>query len=235
MTAMTDRADAGAGAVRSLGVTGAMALSGSVAGGVLAAGFLLAGLAVSGGLRSSHLLVLGTTLYAVGALAGFLHGAVLGYFGRESGTDAATARAQLVLAAVRAPLPLACGWAVSGWIAMVAGNILLGNVLLLVGSGFSLAAGVFIIAVAANYALAALRNAYARWPERVTGTAVVLGGFLVLEVLFAGMPAAAFGGSALSAAGALAAAGGVTVWVVGPAATMALRRRPRSTSKVHGR
>ena len=201
---------------RGLGLAGRTALAGAVAGGLLTGGFLIAALTVAGRMRSSDL---------IGAALGFLHGAVLGWLGREPGVSGTLARRQIGAAALYLPLPLALGWAASGWIATTAGNVLFGNLLLLVGTGFGLAAGVFALGLAGRYALRALTNAYGRWPERVAGTLVVLGAFALLLVGFLGLPAATLGGMTPTALGAVLAAGGITVWLVGPATLLGLRRR----------
>ena len=210
-----------------LGTAGRTTLALAVAGGVLLGGVLLAVLAAGGQMRSSHLLVVGTVLYFAGALLGFLHGAVLGYFGRDEGVDARGWRRQLLLAAGYSPLPLAAGWAISGWIATTAGNLLYGNPWLLIGTGFGLAAGVFTLGVAARCAWTALRAAYGRWPQRVAGTAIVASAYAVLALAFLGVPAAAFGGLVPTGLGALLAAGALTTWVVGPVTTATLRNRGR--------
>ncbi|HEX9107306.1 MAG TPA: hypothetical protein VF832_08755 [Longimicrobiales bacterium] len=207
-----------------LGGAGRTTLALAVTGGVLLGGFLLGVLAATGQMRSSHLLVTGTVLYLVGAALGFLHGAVLGWFGRDEGVDGRGFRRQVLLAAAYAPLPLAGGWAISGWIATAAGNLLYGNPWLLLGTGFGLAAGLFTLGVGARCAWAALRAAYARWPQRVAGSAIVAGAFGLLAVAFLGMPATAFG-VVPTGLGALLAAGALTTWVVGPVATATLRRR----------
>lgn len=211
-----------------IGLAGRTAISAAVAGGVLTGGFVLGGLAVAGRMRSSDLLLLGSSLYLAGALLGFGHGAVLGYLGREPGTERAVARRQLRLAAGYAPFPVACGWAVSGWIAMFAGNVLAGSLWLLAGTGFGLAAGVFALGMAARYGGRSLVNAYARWPQKVAGTAIVATGFVVLALALMGLRKAAAGGTVLTGLGVFLAAGAVTLWVVGPLATAALRRRPTS-------
>lgn len=210
-----------------LGTAGRTALALAVAGGVLLGGMILAGLAAAGQLRSSHLLVVGTVLYGIGAVLGFVHGAVLGYFGRDEGVDGRGWRRQMGLAIACAPLPLAAGWAVSGWIATTAGNVLYGNPWLLIGTGFGLAAGVFALGVAARCAWASLRAAYRRWPQRVVGTAVVMAAYAVLALAFLGVPAAAFGGFMPTGLGALLAAGALTTWVVGPLTSATLRHRGR--------
>jgi len=213
------------GSASGIGLAGRTALAGAVAGGVLVGGFMIAALAVAGRMRSSDLLWPGTVLYVIGAALGFLHGALLGWLGREPGLSGSRARRQIGVAALYLPLPLACGWAISGWIATTAGNVLFGNLLLLVGTGFGLAAGVFVVGLAGRYAALALRNAYRRWPERVAGTMAVLAAFVVLVAAFLGLPAAVFGGVVPTALGAVLAAGAVTFWVIGPAATLGLRRR----------
>lgn len=212
-----------------LGTAGRTALALSVAGGVVLGGVVLALLAASGQMRSSHLLVVGTTLYLAGALLGFLHGAVLGYFGRDDGVDTRAWRRQIARAAAYSPLPLAGGWAISGWMATTAGNLLYGNPWLLIGTGFGLAGGAFILGVAARCAWAALRIAYGRWPQRVAGTFIVAGAYGVLALAFMGVPAAAFGGLVPTSLGAVLAAGALTTWVVGPVTAATLRNRSRAS------
>ncbi len=210
-----------------LGLAGRVALTGAVAGGVVVGGFAIAGLAVAGRMRSSDLLGIGTILYLLGAALGFVHGAVAGWLGREPSTTAETARRQIASAVLWLPLPLAAGWAVSGWIATTAGAVLFGDPVLLVGTGFGLAAGVFAVGLAGWYALKAMRNAFARWPERVAGSVVVTAAFVVLLAAFLGLPPAAFGGVAPTGFGAVVAAGLISLWLVAPAATLGLRRRRR--------
>ena len=226
-TATMESGTRGAAATRApvLGIAGRTAIAGAVAGGILSGGFLLAALTVAGRMRSSDLMGLGTILYLAGAALGLLHGAVLGWLGRDEGVDGGGARRQIAVAVLYLPLPLACGWAVAGWIATVAGNVLFGNLLLLVGTGFGLAAGVFALGITLRYAALALRNAYGRWPERVTGSAVAAGAFVLLLVAFLALPAAAPGGVAPTTLGAVLAAGAITVWLVAPAAAAGLRRR----------
>jgi hypothetical protein len=122
-------------------------------------------------------------------------------------------------------LPLAATWAASGWIATAPGNLLYGNLALLVATGFGVAGGFFALAWALRTAWAALVGAYGRWPQRLAGTALVACAFALLLVAFLAMPATAFGGFAPTALGAVLAAGGVTVWLVGPVTTLGLRRR----------
>ncbi len=208
-----------------LGLTGRAALTGAVAGGVLVGGFAIAGLAVAGRMRSSDLLGIGTILYLIGALLGFLHGAMLGWLGREPGVSGERARQRILEAALYLPLPVAAGWAVAGWVATTAGSVLFGDPLLLVGTGFGLAAGVFAVGLAARYGLLAMRNAFARWPERVAGSWVVAAAFAVLLTAFLGLPPAAFGGVVPSAFGAVLAAAAISLWLVTPATLIGLRRR----------
>ncbi len=211
--------------VSGIGLAGRTALTGAVAGGIVVGGFAIAGLAVAGRMRSSDLLGIGTILYVVGAALGFLHGAILGWLGREPDVSGVEARRQIGLAALYLPLPLACGWAASGWIATTAGNVLFGDLLLLVGTGFASAAGVFALGLAGRYSLESLRNAYSRWPERIAGTTIVLIAFAVLLATFLGLPPVVFGGVAPTGLGAFVAAGALTLWLVTPATLVGLRRR----------
>lgn len=224
---MQARAPRSTSSASGIGLAGRTALMGAVAGGIVVGGFAIAGLAVAGRMRSSDLLGIGTILYLVGAAMGYLHGAILGCLGREPGVSSAEARCQIGLSAFYLPLPLACGWAVSGWIATTAGNVLYGDLLLLVGTGFASAAGVFALGLASRYSLQSLRNAYARWPERIAGTTIVIVAFAVLLATFLGLPPVVFGGIAPTGLGAFVAAGVLTLWLVTPATLVGLRRRQR--------
>ncbi len=208
-----------------LGLAGRTALTSAVAGGIVVGGFAIAALAVAGRMRSSDLLGIGTILYVVGAALGLVHGAAAGWLGREPGVAGERARKQIANAVFYLPLPLAAGWAVSGWIATTAGTVLFGDPVLLVGTGFGLAAGVFAVGLAGRYALKAMRNAFARWPERVAGSVVVTIAFAVLLAAFLGLPPAAFGGVVPTALGAVLAAAAISLWLVAPATLIGLRRR----------
>src|SRR5512135_2546380 len=100
MTETKKQATAPAG----LGTAGRAALAMAVAGGVIVGGVVLGGLAAGGQMRSSHLLVTGTVMYVVGAVLGFVHGAALGYFGRDEGVDGRIWARQVGLAAAYSPL-----------------------------------------------------------------------------------------------------------------------------------
>ncbi len=208
-----------------IGLAGRTALTSAVAGGIVVGGFAIAALAVAGRMRSSDLLGIGTILYLLGAALGLVHGAAAGWLGREPDVSGERARKQIAGALLYLPLPLAAGWAVSGWIATTAGAVLFGDPLLLVGTGFGLAAGVFAVGLAGRYALRSMRNAFGRWPERVAGSVVVTLAFVVLLAAFLGLPPAAFGGVVPTAFGAVLAAGAITLWLVAPATLIGLRRR----------
>ncbi len=210
-----------------LGLAGRVALSGAVAGGVLAGGFAIAALAVAGRMRSSDLIGIGTILYLIGAALGFLHGAMLGWLGREPSISGERARRQILGSVLYLPLPLAAGWAVAGWVATTAGAVLFGDPVLLIGTGFGLAAGVCAMGLAASYGLRAMRNAFARWPERVAGSWLVAAAFAVLLAAFLGLPPATFGGLVPTGFGAVVAAAAITLWLVTPATLIGLRRRRR--------
>ena len=71
---------------RGIGLTGRVAVSWAVAGGILLGGFMVALLTLTGRMNANGLLISSTLLFTLGGLAGFIHGGALGYL-KDQGVD----------------------------------------------------------------------------------------------------------------------------------------------------
>lgn len=209
---------------RGIGRAGRTAVLGAVAGGVALGGFAVAGMSLGGRISGSGLLLSATALFLVGAVLGFVHGGVLGFFGREDGVDGHIAVRSLAKAALYAIPALAVAWVVAGWIALTVVARFTGEIAPMVGVGLGWLAGGALVAWAASTGWQALRKAYARWPSARAGTFLVAATFAALMVVFqADHPEVWWLDVELNAVGAVLAASAATLWIVGPLVTLALR------------
>jgi hypothetical protein len=225
MTTMTKQIDSSAAGVvgRGIGLSGRVLVSWTVAGGLLLGGFLLAGMTLAGRLSGNALLMTAGVLYVAGAVLGFAHGAVLGFFGRPADMPAREALGRIGMAALYAVPAVTVGFLAAGWIAMTVLAVYLGRVAPLVGVGFGWLIGAMLVVTAAAYGVKALRNAYARWPDRRLGTVLVAGSFAALLVLFLGERPELWGSRfVVTEVGAVLLALLGTIWVAGPVVTAAL-------------
>lgn len=209
---------------RGIGLPGRIAVSWTLAGGLLVGGFLVALMTLAGKLSGNALLLTSTGLFLIGGVLGYLHGAALGYLGRPEGMTRGRAVAALGLAAVYALPALAVGAVVAGWIAMSAVAIYLDRLLPKVAVGFAWVLGLALVAWAAVQGWRGLSNAYARWPQRRLGTALVAGLFGALLVLFLAERPEIWGlQMRVTPVGAVLLAAMATFWLAGPMVTLALR------------
>lgn len=208
---------------RGIGLPGRVAVTWALAGGLLVGGFLVAAMTLAGQLSGSGLLVTASGLFLIGAALGFAHGGALGYLGRPEGLERRRAMVGLGLAAVYTLPALAVGLVVSGWIAMTVVALYTGKTLALVAVGAAWLVGLGLVGVAAAEGWEALRNAWARWPQRRVGTALVAGSFGALLVLFlVARPEVWWLGVRVTEVGAVLLAAFVTIWAVGPMVTVGL-------------
>ena len=217
-----DRSD-GRTLTAGIGLPGKVAVSWAAAGGVLVGGFLVAVMTLTGQLSGHALLLTSTGLFVVGAVLGFVHGAVLGWLGRPEETTRRAALGGLALAAVYAIPALLVSWLVAGWIGMTSIALYAGKALALVGVAVTWLVGLGLVALAGELGWAALRNAYRGWSNARVATllvAALLGGLLAaflteqpkiwgLELQFTPI-------------GAVLLALAVTLWLVGPMVTVSL-------------
>jgi hypothetical protein len=123
---------------------------------------------------------------------------------------------------------LAVGWLVTIWVAMTVVAVFMGRTAPLVGSAIGWALAAAVLVSAAVLGARAFRSAYAGWPERRAGTLIVAATFAALCVTFLADRPEIWGlRLRLTEVGGLLLAAEITIWVVGPAVTMALRALKR--------
>jgi hypothetical protein len=210
-------------------------VSWTLAGGLGVGGFLVAGMTLAGKLSGSGLLLAAGALYIIGGLLGFVHGAVLGFLGRPADVTAREALVKVGMGALYAMPALIVGFLAAGWIAMTSVALYVGKPLPLAGVAVGWLVGLVLVLVAVFSGWTALRNAYARWPERKLGTALVAGTFAALLVLFLADRPELWGMRLrVTEVGAVLLAAVGAFWLAGPAVTLALmlRRWLQAASRV---
>ena len=225
MTGATDgneRTRTGSEIRMAIGLPGRVAITFTVAGGILVGGFLVAAMTLAGRLSGNALLLTSGALYVLGAVLGLLHGAALGFVGRGKLTRT-EALNRLGIAALYAVPALAVGFVVTGWIAMTMVSLYLGKVTAYIGAALGWLAGLAVVAAAAWYGWRALRNAYAAWPQARVTSALVSACFAALLIVFLadrpmlwGLP------FRVTEVGAVLLALFVTLWIALPAVSIAL-------------
>jgi hypothetical protein len=215
---------------RDTGLIGRVTVTWAVAGGLAVGGFLVAGMTLAGRLSGNALLMTAGVLYVIGALLGFVHGAALAYFGRPEGMPANEAWGKLGMAMLYAVPALTVGFIANGWVAMTTMALYLDKPLPLIGAGLGWLVGAAIVIAAAANGWTALRNAYARWPDRRLGTALVAATFAALLVLFLADRPELWGARLrVTEVGAVLLAALGAFWIAGPVVTVGLgllRRMP---------
>ena len=211
-----------------IGLHGWVTVMWSTAGGIVVGGLLVALMTLGGQLSGHGLFMTSSGLFVIGALLGMAHGLMLGFLGRPAGLPRRRAARDLGMGAVYATVALPFAWVVAMWIALSMPAFYTGRLPALLGVGAGWLAGIAVLATAAVAGWRALRNAYARWPEREVGTALVGATFASLLVLFL-MDRPEIWGLRLrvTETGAVLLAVLGTFWVAGPIITLALRMLAR--------
>lgn len=209
---------------RTIGLHGRVAVFSAMAGGVAVGGVLVAAMTLAGRLSGNGIFATATALFALGALLGLAHGAVLGFLGRPAGVTPRQAGHDLGRAALYVVPGLAVSWLATIWVAMTLVAFYTGRVGPLAGAAVGWLAAGTILAATAVQNVRALRNAYARWPERRAGTVLAAASFAALLLLFLPDRPEIWGMRLrLTEVGAVLLASFLAVWVVGPMVTLALR------------
>jgi hypothetical protein len=209
---------------RTIGLHGRVAVFSAMAGGVAVGGVLVASMTLAGRLSGNAIFATATALFLVGAVIGLVHGAALGYFGRPAGVSPSQAGHDLGRAALYLVPGLAVSWLATIWVAMTLVAFYTGRVGPLAGAAVGWLAAGTILAAAVVQAVRALRNAYARWPERRAGTVLTAASFAALLVLFLSDRPEIWGiRLRVTEVGAVLAASLLAIWVAGPLVTLALR------------
>jgi hypothetical protein len=209
---------------RTIGLHGRVAVLSAMAGGVALGGVLVAAMTLGGQLSGHALFMNSTALFVVGAALGLLHGAPLGFFGRPEGVTARRAAGQLALAALYGIPGLAVAWLASVWVAMSVVAAYTGSFGALAGVAVGWVGCAAILSVAFVQSWRAAKNAYARWPQRRTGTLLVAASFAALLVTFLADRPEIWGlRLRVTETGAVLLSAVLAVWVVGPMVTVSLR------------
>jgi len=214
---------------RGLELPAAVAISWSLAGGMLLGGAAVVAM-IATNRMSGHLLLLGSaTLFVIGAALGLVHGMILGVAGRPEGTTPRQAFGAMAHGLFYYPFGLLLSWAVAGWVAAMPIALLGHHV---IGAAISALAWVAMAATAffaGSTGLHALTLAYRRWPDRVPGTILVGATLAALLVGFAIQPPTIwFTDVRLTYPGAALLALAATFWFYGPIITMGLSVLRRS-------
>ena len=222
---MTPRTTTPSAAVpRTIGLHGRVAVLFTMAGGVIVGGVLVAAMTLAGRLSGNAIFATATALFVVGAALGLLHGVALGILGRKAALTVREAVHDLGRAALYAIPGMAIAWLAAIWVAMTLVAFYTGRVGPLAGAAVGWVAAGTILTVAAVQGLRALRNAFARWPERRPGTLLAAASFAALLLLFVSDRPEIWGiRLRLTETGAVLLAAFLAVWVAGPIVTLALR------------
>ena len=221
---------------RDVGLHGWTMVAWTVAGGVALGGVAVAYWTLAGRLSANGVFLTATGLFAIGAFLGLVHGAVLGWFGRKPEVTGHRATRDLLVATLYALPALAVGWLASIWIAMTVVAAYLDRLGPTVGAAAGWVLGGVILAWAAVSGARALENAYARWPESAVGTVVVGATFVALVLTFLAERPELWGlRLRFTEVGGVLLAAAISLWVVGPAVTVALRLMARLPDRMRPR
>jgi len=208
---------------RGLELPAAVAMSWSLATGMLLGGAAVVAM-IATDRMSGHLLLLGSAvLFAIGAVVGLVHGVILGIAGRPEGTTPTQAAKAMLHGLFYYPFGLLLSWAVAGWVAAMPLALLGHHVIGTVISALAWVAMAATVYFAGSTGLHALTLAYRRWPDRVPGTILVGATLVALLVAFAIQPPTIwFTDVRLTFPGAVVLALGATFWFYGPIITVGL-------------
>ncbi|HSM36150.1 MAG TPA: hypothetical protein VK837_07130 [Longimicrobiales bacterium] len=204
----------------------------TLAGGLVAGGLLVASVALVGG-SSEHGSMTVTPLFVLGALAGFVHGAVFGYLGRyphESRLDALRSTTRGLLVAV--PAAAVC-WGLAIMIALSPAFASSRRWDLLGASGLAWLAGIGVACWAAYEGWRRMRRVFARWPEHRVGTLILLGVLtLLMSRFYAEHPTIWGTDLRVTGVGAFVLALGATIWIALPVVVLTLRLAHRGINQL---
>jgi hypothetical protein len=102
---------------RGLDLPAAVAISWSLAGGMLLGGAAVVAMIVTNQMSGHLLLMASATLFALGAVLGMVHGVILGIAGRPEGTTPRQAWSAMVHGLLYLVPALLQGWLIAGWVA----------------------------------------------------------------------------------------------------------------------
>ena len=205
------------------GLAGRVALSWALAGGFVTGGLLLVLSTAMGGGSASGIPIASTALFLIGAVAGFVHGGILGLAGRPGAIGYGEAVRGIEASALFAVPGLLVVWVTTLWTAMTPVALTTGRLSVLLGAAVGWLFGLGALLWAAAEGRSALLQALRRWPEHRPGSVVVSLTFVILLVSFViARPEIWCTDLAVSGFGAVLLAMGATFWIVIPAVVFLL-------------
>ncbi len=220
----------GTGLPRDLGFPGRVAVSWTLASGILAGGVLLAVLTLTGRQSAFGLVATSTVFFFGGAVFGFVHGSVLGWLGRGRDTTAAAGLRSVGMAGLYVLPALGVGWVVASLIAQTSAAAFSGRLLAWLGVGLAWGGAVGICLWALREGVRAVRRMLGRWEDPVPGSVLVALTLAALLTLFLSDRPQLWGTQLrVGVVGAVLLAGFATTWISGPAISLPFwlyRRRP---------
>ena len=208
---------------RGLDLPAAVAISWSLAGGMLLGGAVVVAMILTDRLSGHLLLMASATMFAIGAVLGMVHGVILGIVGRPEGTTPRQAWSAMVHGLLYLVPALLLGWLIAGWVAAMPMALNGGHVVAAVISAFAWVGMLLTVYFAGSTGLHALTLAYRRWPDRLPGTVMVGATLAALIVAFAVEPPTIwFTDIRLTMPGAILLALAATFWFYGPIITVSL-------------
>lgn len=208
---------------RGIDLPAAVAISWSLAGGMLFGGAAVVLMLITNRLSGHLMLTASATLFAIGALVGLAHGVALGIFGRPEGTTVRSAWGAMVHGLLYLVPSLLLGWLIAGWVAAM--PMALGGKHLIATAISALAWVVMVVTLyfAGSAGVRAAGLAFRRWPHRVVGSALVGTTFVALVASFLVQPPTLWIlGTRLTTEGAMLLALVATIWFFGPVITVGL-------------
>jgi len=200
-----------------LGLAGRVVVALSMGGGLSVGGFLTVSSTLSGQVSSGVIPTVVVVLFGVGAGLGWVHGVLLGYAGRRPGRTRQAALVAIATGSLVAIPALAGTLLIALGIALTGVALQGGGVTSLLALTVAWVAAVMISVWVLAVTLAAVRNAWLRYPEGKFGTALLGGLFLVLLAVFERNHPVLWGtGIRVTGMGAAVLALGATVWIGAP-------------------
>ncbi len=196
---------------------GRVSVAWSLAGGVTAGGLLVTAVSLAGSLSASMASTVATILFVLGAAAGFVHGGLLGYLGRDLSRSRAHAfrgvAFGLLLLLPSAPVV----WLFTILLALSVASLGSGRFELQLGAVAGWMVGLSLCAWAAWEGWLALKVVWARWPGRREGSLIMAGVLAILSLNFVTTRPEIWGTDIrVTGAGALILAFGATTWIALP-------------------
>lgn len=205
------------GPQRGVELPAALTIAWSLAGGMLFGGAAVVLMILTGRMSGHLMLTASATLFALGALAGLVHGVALGILGRPETMTIRESIAAMVHGLLYLVPALLLGWLVAGWVAAMpmawTGKHFIATTI----SALAWVAMIVTVYFAGSIGLRSAGLALRRWPHRVAGLALTgVVGVTMVAAFSVQPPTIWFTNTRLAMPGALLLAFFATVWFYGP-------------------